>query len=86
MQTSDGVFQYLNPKRQAGLRRLISANLFKRIHEHWNEKQPGIVLVENELRFRWDDPESQETFLDWLEDRRMHFSFSKPPEDQPKLF
>lgn len=86
MQISDGVFQYLNPKRQAGLRRLIRTNLFKRIHENWNEKQPGIVLVENELRFRWDDLESQETFLDWLEDRRMHFSFGRPPEDQPKLF
>jgi hypothetical protein len=86
LQLSDGVFQYLNPKRQNGLRRLIRGNLFKRIHEQWNEKQPGIGLFENELRFRWDDVENQEAFLDWLEDRRMHFSFSKPPEDQPKLF
>jgi hypothetical protein len=86
MQLSDGVFQYLNPKRQASLRRLIRTNLFKRIHEYWNERQPGIALVENELRFRWDDAENQEAFLDWLEDRRIHFNHGKPLEDQPKLF
>jgi hypothetical protein len=83
---TDGIFEYLGRERQKRLRRLIRENVFKKIFEYWQGKQFGIGLTDNLLRISWDDVEEKEDFLDWIEDRRMRFDVSRPPEEPKTLF
>jgi len=86
MKTTDGIFQYLGRERQKRLRRLIRENILKRIHEYWKEKQAGIALEADKLIITWSVIGEKDDFLNWLEDRRMRFDASKPPEEPPTLF
>lgn len=83
--TTDGIFQYLGRTRQKSLRRLFRENIFKKISASWKEKQPGIKLVGDQLTITWSVAGEKEDFLDWLEDRRVHFEVGKPEEDIPLL-
>jgi len=81
--TSGDLFKYYGRKRVTSLRRLVKQNIFKRIIEYWKEKQRGISLAGNELRIYWGVSGEKEDFLNWMEDRRVKFSASKPkPEEQ----
>lgn len=80
--TSGDLFQYYGRKRATSLRRLVKQNIFKRIIEYWKEKQRGITLSDNELRIYWGVSGEKEEFLNWLEDRRIKFSASKPKPEQ----
>jgi len=79
--TTDGIFSYLSRERQKGLRRLIRDNLFKRIRDYWQDKQPGISLANDQMGIVWKTAEEKEEFLNWLEDRRIKFDSNKPVEE-----
>lgn len=85
--TTDGVFQYIGRERQLRMRRLIRENLFKRIATFWREKEPGLVILENDtLMVQFRNSVQREAFLDWLEDyRRTDFKTTTPPEDDMPL-
>ncbi|HEY6331515.1 MAG TPA: hypothetical protein VI756_19475, partial [Blastocatellia bacterium] len=85
-QTSDGVFQYLGRERQKRLRLLARQNLLKRIRDHARQKAWSIDLDGNELRIRWATPSEREDMLDWLEDRRVKFDTTRPPDRRMPLF
>ena len=84
--TTDGIFQYLGRERQKGLRRLVRENIFKKIADYWKERQSGITLVGDQLSVTWIGAGEKDDFLDWIEDRHMHFDAGKPPVEQPTLF
>ena len=84
--TTDGIFQYLGRERQKGLRRLVRENIFKKIADYWKERQSGVTLVGDQLSVTWTGAGEKDDFLNWIEDRRMHFDAGKPPVEQPTLF
>jgi len=88
LKMTDGIFQYLGRERQKSTRRLVRENLFRRVCEFWQQKQPGIVTWNYDtLRVEWASASYREGFLDWLEDfSRTAFSDEKPPaKDMPLL-
>jgi hypothetical protein len=88
LKMTDGIFQYLGRERQKSMRRLVRENLFRRVHEFWQQKQPGIVAWNFDmLRVEWASASNRDEFLDWLEDyNRTAFSDEKPPAtDMPLL-
>lgn len=80
---TDGVFQYLGRKRQKGMQRLVTENVFKRIAEFSKDRFPGLVSRQaDSLRIRFTDQNMKESFLDWLEDfKRTAFRTDRPPDD-----
>ena len=86
MRTSDRVFEFLGGERQKRLRLLIREHLFKRIRDHWRQKQRFITLDGSTLRIRWELADEKEAFLNWLEDRRVKFDATRPePRRMPLL-
>lgn len=88
VQMTDGIFQYLGRERQKSMRRLVRENLFRRVHEFWQQKQPGVVAWNfDTLRVEWASASNRDEFLDWLEDfSRTAFSDEKPAvNDMPLL-
>ncbi len=79
---SDGIFEYIDRNRQNRLNRLIRNNLFKKIYEYWSEKRLDVSLHGYELSIIWNSEEEKVRFLDWLEDRRTRFEYSKPQDDK----
>jgi len=90
MKTTHGRFGYLGHKRQIAMRRLVLSNVFKRIEDHWKDKQQGISLDAGKLYIKWVLSGERDAFLDWLEDRRTKFEASKPlaetPDATPDMF
>jgi len=77
--TTDGIFQYLGRERQKSLRRLVRENIFKKIADYWKERQSGVTLVDDQLAVTWSGAGEKDDFLNWIEDRRMHFDAGNPP-------
>ncbi|MGD0090006.1 MAG: hypothetical protein ABSE73_08805 [Planctomycetota bacterium] len=87
VKTTDNIFKYLGHKRQTNLIRLVRENLFKRIAEHWKDKQAGMVDLSGEVfTVTWKLTGQKDEFLDWLEDRRVTFAGDKPQPEEPLLF
>lgn len=90
MKTTHGRFEYLGRRRQGSLRKLVLQNVFRRIENHWEEKQRGITLDVDRLLVKWEVPGEREAFLTWLEDRHTRFETSKSGDEptvvQPDLF
>jgi hypothetical protein len=84
--TTDGIFQYLGRERQKRLRRLVRENILKRIADYWKEKQPGVTLVDDRFDVTWPGVGEKEAFLNWIEDRRIHFDAGKPSMENLPLF
>jgi len=86
LRTSDRIFEFLGGKRQRRLRLLVRENLFKRIRDHWQQRQRSITLDGSTLRIRWELADEKDAFLNWLEDRRVKFDASRPePRRMPLL-
>ena len=86
MRTSDRVFEFLGGERQRRLRLFIREHFFKRIRDHWRQRQRLIALDGSTLRIRWELADEKEVFLNWLEDRRVKFDASRPePRRMPLL-
>ncbi len=86
MKTTDGVYEYLGRKCQKGLRNLVRVSILKHVADYWKEKQTGIKFVDGALTVEWKTKDDKENFLRWLEDRRVKFDRSKPPEEHLPLF
>jgi hypothetical protein len=88
MKMTDGVLKYLGRERLRSMRRLVRENLFRRVHEFWQQRQPGTVTWNYDtLKVQWGSASGRDEFLDWLEDYgRTAFSDEKPPaNDMPLL-
>jgi hypothetical protein len=79
--TTGDLFQYMGPKRQKGLRRLVFENIFKQIFDYWEDRQPGIKLEGNQISVSWSLSGEKDAFLDWLEDKHTCFSTIRPTEE-----
>jgi len=80
--TSGDLFKYYGRARGASLNRLVRQNIFKRIEEHWKDRQPGIQVVNDELQITWHVSGEKEQFLSWLEDKRTRFGTGKAVQEQ----
>jgi hypothetical protein len=83
--TTGGKFDYLGREHQKRIRRLIQESIFKRIKEYWQDKHLDIVVDGYSLSITWNTSQEKDDFVDWLEDRRVHFDLSKPREEHPTL-
>ena len=84
--TTQDTFQYLSRAHQKGLCELVRENIFKKIADYWRERQPCITLVGNQIAVTWSSAGEKDDFLNWIDDRRVHFDASKSPVRSLPLF
>lgn len=85
-ETSGDTIKHLPPKRQKAIESMVVENIFKKIRDHWKEKQPEMVkLVGRALNLAFETSLRRTEFLDWIEDPKTTFSAKAPPPEEALL-